>query len=331
MSVTVLKPGILSTIQDSGREGYERFGIVVSGAMDIFSLNLANILVGNDINDACIEITMLGPELKISKDTLIAITGGYLSPKLNGIRIENNRPIYIKKDSILSFGSAIKGCRSYISFAGGFDITKVLGSRSTYIRGNIGGINGRALVKGDIINITERTSISNRIIESLLMYKEKDDFIEAGWFAKSLINYNSDNQIIRVFKDQQYDLVERKSLYSFYKNSYVISQNSDRMGYRLLGDEIKFREKIEMISGEVSLGTIQIPPDGKPIILLADRQTAGGYPKLAHVIAADIPVLAQLKPGRSIKFKKVSIKEAEKLYYYNNNYLIKIQKAINNI
>lgn len=328
MSVTVLKPGLLSTIQDSGRKGYGKLGIVVSGAMDTFSLKLANILVGNDINEACIEITVLGPKLKISKDSLIAITGGDLSPKLNGMNIENNKPIYIKKDSILSFGAAIKGCRSYIALAGGFDVSKVLGSRSTYIRGNIGGIDGRNLIKGDVINIRERTASSDKIINSLLKYREKDGFIEAGWYVKNIINYNFKNQVIRVFEDQQYDLVERNSLYKFYKSLYVISQSSDRMGYRLKGSRIKFREKIEMISGEVSLGTIQIPPDGNPIILLADRQTAGGYPKIAHVIAADIPVLAQLQPSSTISFKKVTLREAEKINYDNYKYLNEIKNAI---
>ena len=160
MSVTVVKPGLLTTIQDEGRKGYEKFGIVVSGAMDIFSLNLANILVGNDINEACIEATVLGPELKISENTLIAITGGDLLPTINEVSVENNKPIFIKTESILSFKGLAKGCRAYIAFAGGFLIPKVLESKSTYIRGKIGGVNGRALIKGDTIKIGKKTSLS---------------------------------------------------------------------------------------------------------------------------------------------------------------------------
>lgn len=329
MSITVVKPGLLTTIQDEGRKGYEKFGIVVSGAMDIFSLNLANILVGNDINEACIEATVLGPELKISENTLIAITGGDLLPTINGVSVENNKPIFIKSESILSFKGLAKGCRAYIAFAGGFLIPKVLESKSTYIRGKIGGINGRVLIKGDIIKIDKKTNLSEKIINSLLKYKEKSGFIEAMWFVKNPFNYTTKNQVIRVFEDMQYNLTDEESLNNFFNKSYTVTSKSDRMGYRLEGSKIKFKEKIEMISGEVSLGTIQVPPDGNPIILLADRQTAGGYPKFVHVIKADIPLLAQLPPNSTIKFKKVSIYEGENLYYNNYKYLNEIKNRIN--
>lgn len=329
MSITVVKPGLLTTIQDEGRKGYEKFGIVVSGAMDIFSLNLANILVGNDINEACIEATVLGPELKISENTLIAITGGDLLPTINGVSVENNKPIFIKSESILSFKGLAKGCRAYIAFAGGFLIPKVLESKSTYIRGKIGGINGRVLIKGDIIKIDKKTNLSEKIINSLLKYKEKSGFIEAMWFVKNPFNYTTKNQVIRVFEDMQYNLTDEESLNNFFSKSYTVTSKSDRMGYRLEGSKIKFKEKTEMISGEVSLGTIQVPPDGNPIILLADRQTAGGYPKFVHVIKADIPLLAQLPPNSTIKFKKVSIYEGEMLYYNNYKYLNEIKNRIN--
>ena len=329
MSVTVVKPGLLTTIQDEGRKGYEKFGIVVSGAMDIFSLNLANILVGNNINEACLEATVLGPELKISENTLIAITGGDLLPTINGVSVENNKPIFIKTESILSFKGLKKGCRAYIAFAGGFLIPKVLESKSTYIRGKIGGFNGRALIKGDIIKIGKKTNLSEKIINSLLKYKEKSGFIEAMWFVKNPFDYTTKNQVIRVFQDMQYNLADEESLNNFFNKSYTVTSKSDRMGYRLEGSKIKFKEKIEMISGGVSLGTIQVPPDGNPIILLADRQTAGGYPKFVHVIKADIPLLAQLPPNSTIKFKKVSIYEGENLYYNNYKYLNEIKNRIN--
>ena len=297
--------------------------------MDIFSLNLANILVGNNINEACLEATVLGPELKISENTLIAITGGDLLPTINGVSVENNKPIFIKTESILSFKGLKKGCSAYIAFAGGFLIPKVLESKSTYIRGKIGGLNGRALIKGDIIKIGKKTNLSEKIINSLLKYKEKSGFIEAMWFVKNPFNYTTKNQVIRVFEDMQYNLTDEESLNNFFNKSYTVTSKSDRMGYRLEGSKIKFKEKIEMISGEVSLGTIQVPPDGNPIILLADRQTAGGYPKFVHVIKADIPLLAQLPPNSTIKFKKVSIYEGENLYYNNYKYLNEIKNRIN--
>ena len=225
-----------------------------------------------------------------------------------------NRPIYLKEDCILKFGTCINGCRAYLAIAGGFDVPVVMGSRSTYLRGNFGGKDGRTLKKGDEVKSGEKTTISINLIKKIIEYSNEGVFVYPKWYAKIFKYNNVDSNIIRVLEDRQFYKVNDNSLKDFFNEQFTIDSRSDRMGYRLKGNVIKFKDNIEMISGEVSLGTIQIPPDGNPIILLADRATAGGYPKIAHVIFCDIKKIVQLKPGEKIRFKKVSFKEAEKLY-----------------
>lgn len=321
MSISVLKPGLLTTVQDSGRYGYQKSGIVVSGAMDIYDMKLANIAVGNDENEGVLEVTMIGPSLKISKGELIAITGADISPVINKKKVPMGRPIYIKEDSILEFGRILNGCRAYIAVCGGFDIKPVMGSISTYLRGELGGVEGRALKKGDVLKTKPKTLIGENIIKKLITYSNHSycswEFCAPLWYIKNYSDYgktNSEYEVIRVFEDMQYKNFSKKTLDKFWNSVFAIDSKSDRMGYRLKGPEISMDQKFEMISGEVSFGTIQIPPDGNPIILLADRPTAGGYPKIAHVCNYDLQKLVQMKPGDYIKFEKIDIKESEKLY-----------------
>lgn len=335
MSISVLKPGLLTTVQDSGRYGYEKSGIVVSGAMDIYDMKLANIAVGNNESEGVLEATMIGPSLKIDKGELISITGADISPVINKEKVPMGRPVYIKEDSILEFGQIISGCRVYIAVCGGFEIKPVMGSVSTYLRGALGGVEGRALKKGDILNIKSKTIIGENLIKKL-MNRSKDiyensKFCAPHWYIKNYADYGNDkskSNVIRVFEDMQYKNFSRKSLDEFWNSEFVIDSKSDRMGYRLKGPEISMEEKIEMISGEVSFGTIQIPPDGNPIILLADRATAGGYPKIAHVCDYDIQKLVQMKPGEKIKFEKIDIKEAERLYIERQKEIEDLKKSI---
>lgn len=328
MSISILKAGLLTTIQDNGRYGYQKYGVVVSGAMDNFSMRLSNIIVGNDENEAVFEITLMGPELKIKKGNLISITGADLSPTINGIKIPMGRPVYLNEDCILKFGACIYGCRAYLSIAGGFDIPIAMKSKSTYIRGGMGGKDGRALRNGDEIKIAEKNDLSKKIIKKLFDMKSKKAFTFPRWYIKEAIFKNLENNEIRVLEDRQFKDVSYESIDKFFHSEFVIDSKSDRMGYRLNGPEIKFKHEIEMISGEVSFGTIQIPPDGKPIILLADRATAGGYPKIAHVIYYDFQKLVQLKPSEKIKFKSITIEEAEDLYLEREKYIEDLKKSI---
>ena len=328
MSITVLNPGLLTTIQDLGRIGYQKYGVIVSGAMDTYSMRLSNIVVGNEENEGVLEITMVGPSLKLPKGTLFSITGADLSPTINNKAIPMGRPVYLKEDCTLKFGGCKTGCRAYFAVAGGFEVPIVMDSKSTYLRAELGGFEGRALRKNDVLNMGTKSEMSYRIIKKLEGIKSEDEFIAPNWYVKNYSIKRSKNTIMRVFEDRQFNKISDDSINKFFNSEFNIDTKSDRMGYRLSGPKIELKEKLEMISEEVSVGTIQIPPDGNPIILLADRQTAGGYPKIAHVASVDIQKIVQLKPNDKLMFKKITLKEAEKLYFQGEKYISDVKKSI---
>ncbi|WP_270565281.1 biotin-dependent carboxyltransferase family protein [Clostridium beijerinckii] len=328
MNISVLSSGLLTTIQDLGRIGYQKYGVIVSGAMDTYAMRLSNIMVGNDENEAVLEMTLIGPSLKLEKGTLFSLTGGNLSPTINEIKVPMGRPIYLTKDCILKFGPCIKGCRSYLAVAGGFDVPKVMGSKSTYLRAGFGGFNGRALRKDDVLSIGVKSQLSHEIIKKMEDLDGNGEFVSSGWYMKNFMMQNPDSTVIRVFEDRQFNAISEESINKFFNSKFNVENQSDRMGYRLSGEKIQLKEKLEMISEEVSVGTIQIPPDGNPIILLADRQTAGGYPKIAHVASVDIQKIVQLKPNDKITFKKITLKEAEKLYFKREKDIVELKKSM---
>jgi len=328
VSISVLNPGLLTTIQDLGRHGYQKYGAIVSGAMDAYAMRLANIAVGNNENEGVLEITMIGPSLELEKGTLISITGGNISPIIKGKKIPMGRPVYLNEDCVLNFGPCIAGCRSYLAIAGGFEVPKVMESKSTYLRAKFGGFNGRTLKKGDILNVGVKSSTANKITKRLEEINPKGELLAPSWYMRDSIVEISDSTIIRVFPDRQFNYISDESVNKFFNSKFNIDNKSDRMGYRLCGEKIELKEKLEMISEEVSVGTIQIPPDGNPIILLADRQTTGGYPKIAHVASVDIQKIVQLKPNNKITFKQITLKEAEKLYFEREKYIAELKKAI---
>lgn len=326
MSITILKTGLLTSIQDLGRNGYQKHGIIVSGAMDVYSLRLANILVGNKENEAAIEITLLGPSLIIEKGTLISITGANLSPTIDGRAVPMCRPIYLNKKSVLKFGSCKSGCRAYLAAAGGYHIEEVMNSKSTYMRAGIGGFKGRALKKDDVIGINPQNELSEKIADYLCKKDLDSSFVCPKWYIDRE-NFNCDN-VIRVVRERQFDEFTLSSQEDFFNNKFKISAQSDRMGYRLSGEELKLERNFEMISEPVSFGTIQVPKDGNPIVLLADRQTTGGYPKIAKVVDVDIRKVVQKKPGEFLKFKEISLEDAEKLYIEREKDIDNLKNAI---
>lgn len=322
MSIRVLHSGLLTTIQDIGRYGSQKFGVIVSGAMDSYSLRLANLLVGNKENEATLEITLFGTTLQFDEDTLISITGGDFLPTIDGNKVLSWRPILIKKNSVLKFNSAIKGSRAYVAFAGGIDIPEIMKSKSTYLRANIGGFKGRALQKGDIFSVGEVSEIGEKLIEQL---KNSD----ATWSVdfNNLIRFEQ-NQYIRVLKGTEFNRFDQESQNIFFEKPYTLTVQSDRMGYRLDGPTLSLAENFELLSEGVTFGTVQIPSNGQPIILMADRQTTGGYPKIAQVITADLPSLAQIQPTRTIRFKEVTLAEAENEIFKNEQQIKNIKNAI---
>ncbi|MFY4774595.1 biotin-dependent carboxyltransferase family protein [Metabacillus sp. RGM 3146] len=313
MSIKILQPGLHTTIQDSGRYGFQKEGVIVSGAMDRYSYRYANMLVGNRDGAAALEMTLLGPTMEFQKDCLISLTGGNLSPKINKTRVSMWKPIYIKEGSILEFGAPVKGCRAYMAIAGGYQVKEILGSFSTYTKAGLGGFQGRLIRENDLLEYSD-------IPEELSAFTEeikgsgKEAFKEASWFVEPPFKEKTESsQFVRITEGREYSWFEEESQNEFWKSEYKLSSQSDRMGYRIEGPALTTMEKKELLSEAVTFGTIQVPSNGQPIILMADHQTTGGYPKLGHVITVDLPILAQLKPGEKIQFKKATIEEAQKL------------------
>lgn len=290
----IAKAGLMTTVQDLGRYGYQQYGVSVSGAMDHVAAKLANILVGNDENEGLLEITMIGPDIEFLQSTVIAITGGDLQPHINNSSIALNKSVAVNAGDSLSFKGIIKGCRSYIAFSGGVDVPVVMGSKSTFMRAQIGGYEGRALKAGDILNTCINTfeDFSGRVL------------------PENFYDYGGETVEIRVVLGPQEDAFTEEGINTLFNSVYSVSNNCDRMGYTLEGNIIQHRDGADIISDGIAMGAIQIPSKGNPIIMMADRQTTGGYTKIGNVITADLPKVAQSKPGDKIVFVKSSLKEA---------------------
>lgn len=329
MSIEVLRAGLLASIQDLGRHGYQKYGIIVSGAMDVYSLRIANLLVGNDEGEGVVEVTLMGPSLKMEKNTLFAITGGDLSPTIDGRPVPMWRPVYVRQDSILNFGACKSGCRSYLAVAGGYGIPVVMGSKSTYLRAGIGGFQGRSLQAGDVLPTSTLDATAKRLLKQFIGKKPSASFVSTSWYVgEDYIPRDVQNIVVRITAGNQFSQFADSSQKQLVECSFEIKTQSDRMGYRLSGPVLTLKKPLEMISEAVTFGTVQVPSDGNPIILLADRQTAGGYPKIAQTALADLPVIAQARPGNKIHFRKISLDEAEELYLARENDIQKIKTAI---
>ncbi|WP_026575855.1 biotin-dependent carboxyltransferase family protein [Bacillus sp. UNC438CL73TsuS30] len=307
MTVKVLHPGLLTTIQDLGRHGSQKYGVIVSGTMDSYSLRAANLLVGNKENEGALEITLFGTSLLFEEDRVIAITGGDLQAVIDGEKAATWRPVLVRKGSVLQFKSAINGCRAYVSFAGGIAVPEVMGSKSTYLRAGIGGFKGRALQKEDILDFGEMTNRSHSIKTKLKKLE-----CNPSWSINytKLVNLQQ-KQTIRVIRGTEFDLFEEKTKTSVFQEPFKLTTQADRMGYRIEGPKLSLIKKFELLSEGVTFGTIQVPPNGNPIVLMADRQTTGGYPKIGQIISADLPSMGQLQPNAVIHFKEISHEEAE--------------------
>jgi biotin-dependent carboxylase-like uncharacterized protein len=295
MSVTVLNPGLLTTVQDLGRIGYQQFGVSVSGAMDPHSTKLANILVGNDQGEAVLECTMMGPQLQFDKANCIAITGGDLGATLDGKSIPTYQALAVQAGQVLRFTAPKKGCRAFVAFAGGLDIPEVMGSRSTYMKAKIGGYQGRKLEKGDVIGFRAPKTTLPHMADRVM----PPEFVPKSEYT------------LRVVLGPQDDAFTEEGLNTFLGQTYTVTPEFDRMGCRLDGPEIKHKESGDIISDGIAFGAVQVPSAGKPIIMLGDRQTTGGYTKIANVITADFRILAQLKAGDKVRFQKVTIQSAQ--------------------
>lgn len=331
MSIEVIKSGLLTTVQDLGRFGYQKYGVGPGGAMDPFAHRVANLLVGNSQGESTLEITWQGPVLSFREDALIALCGGRFLP------IPGWRPVYVRKGTVIDFGISMAGCRAYLAVAEGFVLPVVMGSRSTHLRAGIGGFKGRALQAGDVLPLRATPSeLMRRMRERKgLPIVDGRSWVSAGkWRISPLIGpaayqRNAEVHLIRVIRGRQFALFSEESRERFFSDHYTITPQADRMGYRLRGaggmeglggsygtpePQLVLSQPYELISEPVTFGTIQVPADGQPVILMADRQTTGGYPQIAQVAAVDLPILAQRIPGDQIRFTEISLRDAESLY-----------------
>lgn len=326
--IEVLKPGLLTSVQDLGRMGYQKYGVIASGVMDPLAHRIANLLVGNPEHEATLELTLLGPELEFQHDHLIAICGGDLTAKIDGEAVKTWRPVIVKKGSVLSFKGTKSGCRAYLAVAGGLNIDRIMESQSTYLRAGIGGFDGRALQKGDQLEVKE-PSTTSRLFLKRLVDKSSEGADQTNWaITAKFTNYVQQNSVIRVIQGKQFHLLNEDSKEAIFDQSFKITPQSDRMGYRIEGQPLELDQPTELASEAVSFGTVQLPSDGQPIILLADRQTTGGYPKVAQVASVDLPKVAQLKPGMTLRFQEVTLEEAQRIFLKREEELLQLKKSI---
>ena len=312
MGIRVLKSGMLTTVQDLGRNGYQSQGFSVAGVMDVRSFKIANLLLDNPENEAVLEFTLIGPTLQFTSDTIIAITGGDFQPTVNGEPAPMYTALYMKRGDILKFGSARTGSRGYIAFSSYLDIPVVMGSRCTNLKSKIGGYKGRKLKDEDYIGFR----IKRRYLPYFLSRKlDLDEFDE-------------EEVTLRVVMGPQDDMFTKQGIHTLLSETYTVTSDFDRMGCRLEGPFIASKNGSDIISDGIAFGSIQVPAHGKPIVLLADRQTTGGYAKIATVASVDIPKLVQRKTDHKIRFQAITVEEAQKLYLEEEEQYVAMRSQI---
>ncbi|MFC4274887.1 5-oxoprolinase subunit C family protein [Achromobacter aloeverae] len=307
--IRVLKPGALTQLQDLGRYGFQRYGVPVNGVMDEWSHRVANILVGNDEAMATLECTLTGPMLQFQEERLIALCGADMRASIDGVPAPLNEPILLRRGATLAFGECRRGARLYLAVRGGFDAEPVMGSASTFPRGGFGGFAGRALAKGDRLPL--RAADPGYPRARRLLVQSGTPFVSAALFD---VPAPEAAEAVRAMRGPQWDAFTDEARTAFVSVPFTVDAQSDRMGYRLRGETLKLAQPLEMISEATAFGTVQVPPDGNPIVLMADRQSAGGYPKIAYVATVDLPRLAQALPGTALRFAIVEMEEAQALY-----------------
>ncbi len=294
-----IEPGAHTLVQDLGRFGFQQFGVPPCGMLDKDAGKIANLLAGNTGNQAVLEITFIGPALEVLCDTVIAVAGAHMGLTINGQPAGNWRSHRVKKGDLLVFDQAITGCRSYLAVSGGIDVPEVMGSRSCYIGAHLGGLEGRALIKDDTIEgfAPPLPGATRQLPEEFVPVYGHNIEIELRAVAGPQDDYFDDG------------------LAPFFDAPFTVSHQANRMGYRLTGPVLRQRPYTpSSIISEPSLpGGVQVPPDGQPIVLLAE-QTVGGYTKIATVISTDLPRLAQAVPGDSVRFVPVTLDEAHRAY-----------------
>ncbi len=308
-TVEILKPGLLTLVEDFGRYGYGQYGVPVAGVMDTFATTVANILVFNPRTAAVLEMTLSGADMRMNFTGFIAITGADISPSINNVPVKMWETIRVNEGDILTFGSLKKGLRSYLAISGGVNVPAVMDSRSTYAKAGLGGFQGRALKQGDILKVGKSiVAIESKVQPFQLSPVRLKSLDEA------LIPNYKNHIKLRVILGPQHDRFTYKGIETFLSNAYQLTSECDRMGCRLEGAPIEHVTSADIISDGIAFGAVQVPGTGQPIIMMADRQTTGGYTKIATVISTDLWKLAQAKPGDTVIFTTVDIDAAQEIH-----------------
>jgi antagonist of KipI len=302
MTTIVMRAGFLTSVQDLGRTGFREFGVSSGGALDSFGLRVANLLVGNDEGAAGLEITLGGLQLRSEDERVVAWCGGEFDVRVGSTPLPAGHAARLQSGGELKFGRPQIGCRAWLAISGGIDVSAVLGSRSTDLRAQFGGFEGRTLRDGDVIPLGTRTG-SATPASAISSWTAPHDWVSPA----------KDDPTLRFIRGVDWNRFNASTLQRLTSKAFAVSPDSDRMGVRLEGPELKQVDESNLISEAVAPGTIQVPPGGKPILLLGDCQTIGGYPKIVHMITVDFGVAAQLRPGDHVRFAEVSLTDAHRL------------------
>lgn len=311
VTVRVLRPGMHTTVQDLGRYGLQHLGVVPCGAMDAVAHRLANALVGNAATAATLECTVIGPELQFEDAALVALCGAEFEASVAGQALPQNRPVLLAAGARLRVGRTLQGARGYLAVAGGIRVPAVLGSHSTYVPAAFGGFEGRALRAGDALALDEAApALAAARFARLKDARTAAEFSSTAWRVSTISLPRERTLTVRAMEGRHYGQFDAASRRAFFDQAWRVSQDSNRMGYRLAGPALTRRSAGDLLSEPTCFGTVQAPGDGSVIVLMADHQTTGGYPKIAEVASADVPMLSQLVPGGALRFARCSVGEA---------------------
>jgi antagonist of KipI len=323
MNIDILRSSFLTTVQDLGRMGFREFGVSPGGALDSHALRVANLLVGNKESAAGIEITFGGVQLRFADERVVAWCGGEFDVRIGSTSLPAGHAGFVRAGDVLIFNQPKTGCRSWLGISGGIDVPLVLGSRSTDLRANFGGFDGRALRDGDEVSLGGNSERLKILIEKLREQKVANWKPPHDWSSPA-----KHEPVLRVICGSESNRFNDVTIQRFTNDVFVVSADSNRMGARLKGPHLQRDHDVDLVSEGVAPGTIQVPPSGQPILLLGDCQTIGGYPKIAHVITVDLPVAAQLRAGDSVRFREISLAEAHRRLVERERYLEQFCRGI---
>jgi antagonist of KipI len=309
--IHVLKPGLLTTVQDLGRPGYQQYGVVVGGALDGFAARVANLVVGNPDGAAVIEMAQTGPELHFERETLVAWCGADFDATIGQERLPPDRAVRVAAGRTIRFGFARSGLRAWLAVAGGIDVPLVMGSRSTYRRAGIGGHEGRPLKAGDVLKTLAPSGWAAHLLASLRTSGKP----ATAWTVRAgVMGRPAATGVVRALRGPECAWFTPEAQRQFFSADWTATKEGDRMGVRLAGPVLERRQTDDMVSSAVNAGVVQVPAAGQPIVLLPSRQSVGGYPRLAAVATVDLPRIAQLRPGDKVRFAEINLTVAHALY-----------------